>query len=122
MDLQFVASGEDAVEYVFKTVSHATKPQHNLTVSSLQHHSSGFTAVKAAVDSYQPALAEVLMSSLRGPGLYIHALTNLTAPKHAPTFRICQEARGLSEVFELYFADTKLYFFTLDTRVHIGSD
>ena len=33
MDLQFVAGGEDAVEYVLKSVSYATKPQHNLTVS-----------------------------------------------------------------------------------------
>ena len=58
MDLQFVSSGGNAVEYVLKTVSCATKPQHNLSVSSLARHSSGYTAVKAAVDSYRSAQAE----------------------------------------------------------------
>ena len=37
-------------------------PHHNLSVSSLQHHSSGYTAARAAFDSYRPAQAEVMMS------------------------------------------------------------
>ena len=55
MDLQFVSSGEDAVDYAVKAVCYATT--RNLSVSPLPRHSLGYTAAESAVDSYRPPQA-----------------------------------------------------------------
>ena len=39
-------------------MTYTRKPQHNLSVSSLQRNSWGYTAARAAVDSDRPAQAE----------------------------------------------------------------
>ncbi len=86
MDLQLVASGEEAVENVLKTVQYTTKPGPSLGFDALLSHDNGYSPARAVVDSYRLGHGEIMMGLLRGPGLHVHAQTNFTKAKNAPTF------------------------------------
>ena len=86
MDLQFVASGEEAAEYELKTVQYTTKSDSSLAFDTPMCHDNGHNAARAAVDSYRPGHAEIMMGLLRGPGLYLHTGTNSPSPQKKQSY------------------------------------
>ena len=53
MDLQLLTNGEEAVEYILKTVQYTTKPASSLGLESMLCCESDYSAARYAVDSYR---------------------------------------------------------------------